>query len=119
MEVVSYSSETKNLSLLKTQRYLEKNFILLGVDQVPFDDYRIMIEVDTLNDYLDDTSIGFSKTKKSRIPSELIYNKQNKFSLILQIDNTNFSLKAFRPFWGKMSKNNLWVAFFSKLPEKS
>ena len=99
MDIVSYSSETKNLSLLKTQRYLEKNFIILGVDQVPFDDYRIMIEVDTLNDYLDDTSIDFSKTKKSRIPSELIYNKQNKFSLILQIDNTNFSLKAFRPFW--------------------
>ena len=78
-----------------------------------------MIEVDTLNDYLDDTYIDFFKTKKSRIPSELIYNKQNKFSLILQIDNTSYSLKAFRPFWGKMSKNNLWVGFFSKLPEKS
>jgi predicted metal-dependent hydrolase len=119
MEIISYSSKAKNLSLLKTQRYLEKNFILLGVNKIPFDDYRIMIEVNTLNDYLDDTSIDFYKTKKLKIPSELIYNKKNKFNLTLQIDNNNFSLKAFKPFWGKIGKNNLWLAFFSKLPDKS
>ena len=115
MDIISYSSEAKTFSLLKTPQYLEKNFILLGVDKIPFSDHRIMIEVNTLNDYLDDSSIDFYKTKKLKIPSELIYNKKNKFSLTLQIDNNNFCLKAFKPFWGRIGKNNLWLAFFSYL----
>ena len=114
IEIVYYSSVVRNLFLLRAQENLKKNFILFNVNKFPFNDYKIMIEIDQLNDYLDDDSIDFCITKRLRISSKVIYNKRNKFNMLLKIKNNNFSLKAFKPIWGTMNKNNLWLAFVSK-----
>ena len=114
IEIVYYSSVVRNLFLLRAQENLKKNFILFNVNKFPFNDYKIMIEIDQLDDYLDDDSIDFCITKRLRISSKVIYNKRNKFNMLLKIKNNNFFLKAFKPIWGTMNKNNLWLAFVSK-----
>ena len=49
--------------------------------------------------------------KSYNVYSNLIYSKKNKFNIRLEFANTNFLLKAYVPFWGKVTKNNMWLAF--------
>ena len=111
MKLVHYFSNSRSLYLLSCTNEFKKKLLFIDLKKIPFKGYKIVIEINKLSDYFDDGSLKHYEKKSYNVYSNLIYSKKNKFNIRLEFANTNFLLKAYVPFWGKVTKNNMWLAF--------
>lgn len=112
-EIQYYSDRKSKIIFLKIYGEIQKNFIIKNFEEFPFLSHKLMIEVNKLDDYFDNKSFIREPDEVKKFDYELISLSKDKFSLLFQLDGSLSKFSSYSPFWGKITKNKIWIAISS------
>ena len=112
-EIQHYSDRKSKIIFLKIYGEIQKNFIIKNFEEFPFLKHKLMIEVSKLDDYFDNKSLMREPDKVKKFDYQLISFSKDKFSLLFQLDGSLSKFSSYSPFWGKITKNKIWIAISS------